>query len=133
MAGEVLSDSGPPPERIDVPDPLDVAVVCALAGVRRGNRVATVDVDPRTAAAVLAGAQVPGFAPDEADVVVVGAADAVAAALPLLRAGGRLVGMAADARSAEQTARAAGLQRLVVVPTTRGVAWSAVAARRDSA
>ena len=109
-----------------MPDPLLAAVLCALAGVRRGNRVRAVGVSPVVGAALLSGAEAAAFADGPADVVVAGAAYEVPAALQVLAPGGRLVSVAADAAAAARVAGAAGLVRLHVVPLGRGVAWSAV-------
>jgi hypothetical protein len=108
-----------------VPDPLLAAVLCALAGVRRGNRVAVVGVSPLAAAALLKGAEARSFPERDADVVVAGAAYEVPAALGLLAAGGRLVAVAADAGAARRVAASAGLVGLHVLPLAKGVAWSA--------
>ena len=109
-----------------MPDPLLAAVLCALAGVRRGDRVRAAGVSPLVASALLSGAEAGGFADGPADVVVAGAAYEVPASLEVLAPGGRLVSVAADAAAAGRVAGAAGLVRLHVVPLGTGVAWSAV-------
>ena len=109
-----------------MPDPLLAAVLCALAGVRRGDSVAVVGVGRLTATAVLAAAEAACFVERDADVVVAGAAVEVPVALTLLGAGGRLVAVAADPAAAARVARSAGLIRLHVIPVGAGVAWSGV-------
>ena len=109
-----------------MPDLLLAAVLCALAGARRGNHVAAVGVTPTTATALLAAAEAASFVHGDADVVVAGAAYEVPGALQLLAPGGRFVAVAADASAAARVAGAAGLTRLHVVPVGGAVAWSAV-------
>ena len=109
-----------------MPDPMLAAVLCALAGVRSGDRVRAPGVTPVVASALLSAAQAPDFADGPADVVVAGAAYEVPAALEAVAPGGRLVSLAADAAAAARVAGAAGLVRLHVVPIGAGVAWSAV-------
>jgi hypothetical protein len=116
-----------------VPDPLLAAVLCALAGVRRGDRVRTAGVPPLVAAALLSGAEAEAFADGPPDVVVAAAAFEVPGALEVLAPGGRLVAVAADPAAAARVSRAAGLVRLHVVPLGTGVAWSAVRPLREDA
>lgn len=107
-------------------DPMDTAVVAALAGVRRGHRVAAVGAAPLTCAALLAGSGGDALVAADADVVVAGAAVDVPAAVRLLAPGGRLVAPAADAGAAARVADAAGLVLRHVTPMGDRVAWSAV-------
>ena len=109
-----------------MPDPQLAAVLCALAGARRGDRVRAAGVSPLVEAALLFGAAAEAFADGPADLVVAGAAQELPAALSALAAGGRVVCVAADPAAAARVAGAAGLVRLHVVPLTTGVAWSAV-------
>jgi hypothetical protein len=116
-----------------VPDPLLAAVLCALAGVRRGDRVRALGVAPVVTSALLSAAEARAVAEGKADVVVTGGAYEVPAALDALAPGARLVSVAADAAAAARVAGAAGLVRLHVVPISGGVAWSAVRATEGGA
>jgi hypothetical protein len=116
-----------------VPDPLVAAVLSALAGARRGQRVAVVGAGPLTTAALLAGAGAASPVEQDADVVVAGAPYDVPAAIPLLAPGGRLVALAADAAAARRVAEAAGLRLHHVEPLRTRVAWSAVRPGGDPA
>lgn len=109
-----------------MPDPLHAAVFAALAGVRRGQRVAVVGAGPRTTAALLAAACSDAPVDSGADVVVAGAPYDVPLALERLAPGGRLVALAADAGAARRVADAAGLQLRHVEAFGAGVAWSGV-------
>lgn len=102
------------------------AVLSALAGVRRGDRVAGVGTGPLTTAALLAASGTEALVSEGARVAVAGAAYDVPAALSALAPGGRLVALAADAGGARRVAAAAGLDLRHVEPVGRMVAWSAV-------
>lgn len=108
------------------PDPVLAAVLAALAGVRTGDRVAAVAAGPLVARVLLAASQTDQLVDSEAGVVVVGVAYELATALTLLAAGGRVVGVAADAGAAGRTAAAHGLELRHVEAVGRQVAWSAV-------
>ena len=111
------------------PDPVLAAVLAALAGARKGDRVAAVGTDPMVARALLAASQTDELVAAEATVVVAGAAHEVATAVALLAAGGRLVGVAADAGAAARTAAAHGLELRHVERVGGRAAWSAVQTR----
>jgi hypothetical protein len=106
------------------------AVLSALAGVRRGDRVAAVACDRVTTACLAASSGQPLLdgAPEAARVVVVGQAADVRRGARLLAPGGRLVAVAADAGAAGRVAAALGLQLRHVEPLGDAVAWSAVRA-----
>jgi membrane-associated protease RseP (regulator of RpoE activity) len=106
-------------------DAVLAAVLCALAGVRIGDRVAVVGTNSQTSAALLAGCGGNRFVERDADVAVAGTAPDVAGALARLRPGGRIVALAADAGAAQRVAASAGLQLRYVEPVGRLVAWSA--------
>lgn len=108
------------------PDPVLAAVLAALAGARTGDRVAAVAAGPLVARVLLAASQTAELVDREAAVVVVGVAYELASALTLLAAGGRVVGVAADAGGAARTAVAHGLELRHVEAVGRRVAWSAV-------
>lgn len=107
-------------------DPVLAAVLVALAGPRRGDRVAAVGAGPVVARALLAASQSEALAADDASVVVAGAAYEVPGALAVLAPGGRLVAVAADAAAARRVASAAGLELRHVERVGTRVAWSAV-------
>lgn len=107
-------------------DPVLAAVLVALAGPRRGDRVAAVGAGPVVARALLAASASAELAADDAAVVVAGAAYEVPGALALLAPGGRLVAVAADAAAARRVASAAGLELRHVERVGTRVAWSAV-------
>lgn len=100
------------------------ATLAALAGVRRGDRVAAVGVPRRTASALLAMAQADGLVLGGADVAVAGAAEHVPDAAGRLVPGGRLVAVARDDAHAARLARDGGLDLRHVEPLGDGVAWS---------
>lgn len=102
------------------------AVLSALAGVRRGDRVAAVGTGPRTTAALLAACGSDDLVDTDARVAVAGAPHDVPLALSRLAPGGRLVALAADAGAARRVAAAAGLVLRHVEPVGRLVAWSAL-------
>jgi hypothetical protein len=110
-------------------EPTLVAVLSALAGVRRGHRVAVVGTSPRLTAALLAMCGSEVAVDDDADVVVAGAAHDVPLAVTRLAGGGRLVAVAADAGAARRVASGQGLDLRHVQPLGRVVAWSAVLSR----
>lgn len=107
-------------------DAVVAAVVAALAGVRRGDRVAAAGAGPRTVAALLAMAGSEGLVETGARVVVAGAAHDVPLAVRRLAPGGRLVALAADAAAARRTADAHGLTLRHVEPLGARVAWAGV-------
>lgn len=107
-------------------DPVLAAVLSALAGVRRGDRVAAVGAGPVVARALLAASGTAELVESDARVVVAGAAFDVPIALTVLAPGGRLVAVAADAAAAGRVAAAAGLQVRHIESLGTGVAWSAV-------
>ncbi|MCW2608134.1 MAG: hypothetical protein JWO60_2827 [Frankiales bacterium] len=103
------------------------AVLCALAGPRRGDAVAAVGAPPVAVRALLAATGSTTQATSGARLVLTGDGDdAAREALRLLAPGGRLVGVA-DSRAAA-CARVArlGLQLRHVEPVGDRVAWSAV-------
>jgi protein-L-isoaspartate O-methyltransferase len=103
-----------------------VAVLTALAGVRRGDRVTGVGTGPRTDAALLAMSGADELVATGARVSVAGAAHDVPAAVRALAPGGRLVAVAADAGAAERVTAAHGLRLQHVEPLGAMVAYSAV-------
>lgn len=107
-------------------DPLLTAVLSALAGVRRGDRVAVVGAGPLLVRALLAASATTALVDADARVVVAGAAFDVPLALGRLAPGGRLVAVAADAAAAARVAAASGLELRHVEGVGRRVAWSAV-------
>lgn len=107
------------------PDPVLAAVLVALAGPRRGDRVAAVGVSDLVARALLAAAGPQPVAGPDATLVVLGRAHELPTGLSLLAAGGRLVCVAADPAAAQRSADALGLVLLHVEPIGPGVAWSA--------
>jgi len=106
--------------------PLVVAVLSAMAGVRRGYAVAVVGAAPGVTAALLAAAGGGELAQSDAHVAVATHAHDVPAAASRLGPGGRLVALAADASAAARTAAAHGLLLRHVEPVGALVAWSAV-------
>lgn len=106
-------------------DPVLAAVLVALAGPRRGDRVAALGAGPLVAGALLAGSGTDALVGADASVVVAGAAYEVPGAVALLAPGGRLVAVAADAAAAERVARTAGLVLRHVERVGTRVAWSA--------
>jgi len=102
------------------------AVLSALAGARRGDRVAAVGAGPLVAGALLAASRTPALVAGNALVVVAGTAHDVPTALTLLAPGGRLVAVAADAAAAGRVAAAGGLRLRHVERVGSRVAWSAV-------
>jgi D-arabinose 1-dehydrogenase-like Zn-dependent alcohol dehydrogenase len=109
-----------------VPDLVVASVLAALAGTRRGQRVAAVGAGPLTTAALLAASGTAALVDGDADVVVAGAPYDVPAAVDLLAPGGRLVALAADAGAARRVATGAGLQLRHVEALPGRVAWSAI-------
>ena len=107
-------------------DPVLAAVLCALAGPRRGDRVAEVGAGPLVRRSLLAGSGTDELVDADARVVVAGAAYEVPTALARLAPGGRLVAVAADAAAARRVAAAAGLELRHVEQVGARVAWSAV-------
>ena len=107
------------------PDTVLAAVLSALAGVRRGDRVAMVGAGPVVARALLAASGTHELVDSGAAVVVAGAAYEVPTALTLLAPGGRLVAVAADAAAAQRVATGAGLLLGHVQKVGARVAWSA--------
>lgn len=106
-------------------DQVLAAVLCALAGVRTGDRVAHVGAGRLVGLSLLAMSRTLELVDSEAAVVVAGAAYEVPTALALLAPGGRLVAVAADAAAARRTAAALGLELQHVEPVGTRVAWSA--------
>ena len=100
------------------------AVLVALAGTRRGDRVAVVGAGPLVARALLAASETSELVDTEADVAVAGAAYEVPTALRLLAPGARLVAVAADAAAARRVAASAGLTLSHVTAVGTRVAWS---------
>lgn len=101
-----------------------VATLAALAGVRRGDRVAAVGVGRRTASALLAMAHADDLVSGDADVAVAGAAEHVPDAAGRLAPGGRLVAVARDDAHAALLATQGGVLLRHVEPLGAGVAWS---------
>lgn len=118
------------------PSPVLTAVVCALAGVRTGQRVVVVGPAGRLRQVLEAGAGAPaaqdtpadGAADGPADVVVALAGPDVPGAVGLLRQGGRLVGLAADEGAATRTAARHGLVLRHTEQVEGRVVWSATSA-----
>lgn len=110
----------------DAGEPVLVAVLSALAGTRRGDRVSGVGAGERTTAALLAMSGSGGLVDGDARVVVAGAASDVPVAVGRLAPGGRLVALAADAGAARRVADAHGLELRHVEQVGRRVAWVAV-------
>jgi hypothetical protein len=106
--------------------PLVVAVLAAMAGVRRGYAIAVVGSAPSLTAALLAGSGSCALVEVDADVAVAVAAYDVPTAAGRLGPGGRLVALAADHAAAARTAAAQGLLLRHVEPVGGLVAWSAV-------
>jgi hypothetical protein len=115
-----------PRRRCALTDPVLAAVLCSLAGVRAGHRVAAVGAGPTLVRALLAASGTTELVDAEAAVAVAGAAYEVPTALTMLAPGGRLVAVAADAAAAERVATAAGLELRHVERVGPRVAWSAV-------
>ena len=109
-----------------MPDPLLVAVLAALAGVRRDARVAAVGAERRVVASLLAASGSTATVDRDADVVVAGGLGDVPAAAALLAPGGRLVAVAPDPAAAARAAQEAGLVLRHVEAVRDGFAWSAV-------
>lgn len=107
-------------------DPVLAAVLSALAGARRGDRVAAVGAGPLVVGALLAASQTAELVDGGAHIVVAGAASDVPVALTLLAPGGRLVALAADAAAAGRVAAAGHLELRHVEHIGRRVAWSAL-------
>lgn len=103
-----------------------VAVLAAMAGVRRGYAVAVVGTAPSLTAALLAAAGGGELVQSGAHVAAATQAHDVPVAAGRLGAGGRLVALAADASAAARTAGAHGLLLRHVEPVGALVAWSAV-------
>jgi len=108
-----------------VSDEVLAAVLCSLAGVRTGDRVAEVGAGQLVGRALLAMSKTLELVDKDAAVVVAGAAYEVPTALTLLAPGGRLVAVA-DAAAAQRTASGAGLELRHVERVGTRVAWSAV-------
>lgn len=107
-------------------DEVLAAVLCSLAGVRTGDRVAEVGAGRLVGRALLAMSNTLELVDEDAAVVVAGAAYEVPTALTLLAPGGRLVAVAADAAAAQRTAAGSGLELRHVERVGTRVAWSAV-------
>lgn len=107
-------------------DPVLAAVLSALAGARRDDRVAVVGAGDLVARALLAASATDALVDNDARVVVAGAAYDVPTALTQLAPGGRLVAVAADAAAAARVATAGGLELRYVVPVDGRVAWAGV-------
>lgn len=107
-------------------DPVLAAVLCSLAGVRHGHRVAAVGAGPIVVRALLAASQTTELVEDEAAVVVAGAAYEVPTAVAMLAPGGRLVAVAADSAAASRVAAASGLELRHIERVGPRIAWSAV-------
>jgi protein-L-isoaspartate O-methyltransferase len=110
---------------VGVDDPVLAAVLSALAGPRRGDRVAVVGAGPLVARSLLAASETEELVEADARVVVAGAAYEVPTALTRLAPGGRLVGVAADAAAAQRVCAGAGLVLRHVERVGARVAWSA--------
>ncbi|MGZ6825710.1 MAG: hypothetical protein ACXVGH_02875 [Mycobacteriales bacterium] len=110
------------------PSPVLTAVVCALAGVRTGQRVVVLGPGGRLRQVLEAGAGVPDAPDGPADVVVALAGPDVPGAVGLLRPGGRLVGLAADQGAATRTAARHGLVLRHSEQVEGRVVWSATSA-----
>ena len=119
-----LPPSSPAPPGRDTP--LVVAVLAALAGVRRGYAIAVEGQAPSLTAALLAASGAGAVVEHDAHVAVAVLAHDVPTAVTRLAPGGRLVALAADAAAAARTATAQGLLLRHVEPVGGLVAWSAV-------
>lgn len=105
------------------------AVLCALAGPRRGDAVAAVGAPPVAVRALLAATGSTAQVEAGARVVLTGGSEQdTAAAAARLAPGGRLVGIADDHEQAAGRASALGLTLRHVEPCGGSVAWSAVSA-----
>ncbi len=107
-------------------DAVLAAVLAALAGPRRGDRVACLGAGALVERALLAASGTSALVESEARVVVAGAAVEVPTALRVLAGSGRLVAVAADAGAARRTAAGSGLELRHVEQVGRRVAWSAM-------
>ena len=105
------------------------AVLCALAGPRRGDAVAAVGAPPIALRALLVATGTPEPVTAGARLVLTGASEQDArAGAARLAPGGRLVGLADDREQAAARASALGLALRHVEACGGGVAWSAVSA-----
>ncbi len=105
------------------------AVLAALAGVRHGDAVVAVEASRITRAALAAGCGQPlvdevTALPGSAAVAVVGDSNAVLTAVLLVRPGGRLVALSADADEARRLAAEAQVTMRHTEPVRGQVAWS---------
>lgn len=109
----------------DNANPLLAAVVAALAGVRKNQRVLVLGDAPllRRALAAAAGCDIVTEGP--ADVVVAVFAPDVPTAVSMAAPHGRVVGVAADLGAATRTAERHGLTLLYTEAVSGRVAWSA--------
>ncbi len=107
------------------PAPLVTAVVAALAGVRTGQEVVVMGLASTLRRALEAGTGRGVVEVGPADVVVALSAPDVPDAVAMLRPGGRLVALAADAGAIERTAARHGLVLQHTESVAGRVAWSA--------
>lgn len=100
------------------------AVVAALAGVRDRQTVIVLGTAPVLCRALEAASGLPLAHEGPADVVVALMAPDVPGAVTMLRPGGRLVAVAADAGAVERTAERYGLVLRHTEPVGGRIAWS---------
>jgi hypothetical protein len=109
---------------LDEPNPLLVAVLAALAGVRKGQRVLVLGEAPLLSRALQAASGLEMVKDGPADIVVAVLAPEVPSAVKQLAPEGRVVGIAADAAAARRTAERHGLVLQYTESVSGRVAWS---------
>jgi D-arabinose 1-dehydrogenase-like Zn-dependent alcohol dehydrogenase len=110
---------------VQEPVPLVTAVVAALAGVRTGQAVVVLGTATTLRRSLEAGTGTALVEVGPADVVVALSAPDVPGAVQMLRPGGRLVALAADAGAVERTVALYGLVLRHTEVVGGRVAWSA--------